>query len=87
MDEFAAHSDSIASPSRNCFAIVPHDTAVLTLFPKAVYVGGTGDIVVRTIAGAADVTFRAVPAGTILPIRVGFVRATGTTATGIVGLA
>ena len=35
---------------------------------------------------SADVTFRNVPSGSVLPFRPGFVRATGTTAADIVAL-
>jgi hypothetical protein len=51
---------------------------------RALYVGGTGNVVV-TMLGGGDVTFTAVPAGAILPIRVSHVLA-ATTATGIVSL-
>jgi hypothetical protein len=51
---------------------------------SALYVGGVGDVEVRTVGGTT-LTFTAVPAGTILPIRCDQVRA-ATTATNIVGL-
>lgn len=44
------------------------------------YVGGAGNVSVVTIGGDT-ITFSAVPAGTILPIQVDRLRATGTTAT------
>ncbi|CAB4165348.1 hypothetical protein UFOVP823_33 [uncultured Caudovirales phage] len=60
------------------------------------YVGGAGDVKVDIseprsgVAGAAPaistVTFKAVPVGTILPINVVKVYATGTTATLMLGL-
>ena len=49
-------------------------------------VGGAGEIVLRALDSAVDVTI-AVQAGQLLPIRARFVRATGTTATGLVSLA
>lgn len=52
---------------------------------RGIYVGGTGDLVVKDANGGVAVTFKAVPAGTILPIRVSFVMA-ATTATDIVAL-
>lgn len=52
---------------------------------RGLYIGGAGDLVVKSDSGAAAVTFKAVPAGTILPIRVNFVMA-ATTATDIVSL-
>ena len=59
------------------------DTAT---FPRtrAVYVGGTGDLVV-TMASGVDCTFSSVPAGTLLPISIIALKA-ATTATLIVGL-
>lgn len=75
------------SPSRAPFAITPSDTAVLTVVPKGIYVGGAGDITLRGADASADVLFSAVPAGTILPVGPLYVRATATTATGLVGLA
>jgi hypothetical protein len=56
----------------------------LDIFPRALYVGGTGDVVVKTI-NDETVTFKAVPVGTFLPIRVKQVSGTST-ATYIVGL-
>jgi hypothetical protein len=68
------------------FAIVPSDSAAIAA-PKGIYVGGTGDVTLRCASSQADVVFRAVPVGTVLHVNVGFVRATGTTATNLVGLA
>ena len=52
---------------------------------KAIYVGGAGNISLVTNDGAT-VTFTAVPVGTILPVAAQRVRATGTTATNLIGL-
>lgn len=49
-----------------------------------IYVGGTGTLVVTTIDGE-DVTFAAVPAGTVLPVQVIKVKA-ASTATSLVAL-
>lgn len=49
------------------------------------YVGTGGDVVIRTSTGD-DVTFTAVPSGTIIPIACRGVVTTGTTASTIVGL-
>lgn len=53
--------------------------------PRALYVGGAGDVVVRTMHGHT-VTFKSVPAGTTLPIAVDAVVRTNTTATNILAL-
>lgn len=85
-DRFQSSADTVSSPAEDALAIVPHDTNPLGSVPKAIYVGGAGNIAMRGISGAADVTFRNLPAGSILPFRPAFVRATGTTATFILGL-
>lgn len=85
-DNFGYVLDSIVAPARTCFSVTPHDTAELPLLPKALYIGGGGSLVVRAIDSDADVTFVNVADGTILDIRIIAVRATGTTATNLVGL-
>lgn len=79
-------SDSVTSPARNGFAIVPSDGTELPELPKGVYVGTGGDISMQLIDATDDVTFRNVPSGCILDVRARFVRNTGTTASDLVGL-
>lgn len=86
-DTFAAVLDSLIAPARNCFAITPSDTANLPVLPKAIYVGSGGTLVIRAADAVSDVTFMNVPSGSILDIRVTSVRATGTSAGNLVGLA
>lgn len=86
-DAFGIEPDRVERPSRNSFAITPHATNPVIPLPKGIYVGGAGNITLRTVDGTADVVLNNVPAGVILPVRAQFVRATGTTATGLVGLA
>jgi len=71
------------SGANYAFSISPNSN-VLPRVTKAIYVGGAGNVV-ATVSGVS-VTFTAVPAGTILPIRASKVTAT-TTATNLVGLA
>jgi hypothetical protein len=52
---------------------------------RALYVGGGGNLAVRLQDGT-ELTLANMPAGTLLPIRVTRILATGTTATEIVGL-
>lgn len=67
------------------FAITPSDSADLASDAAGIYVGVTGNIVLKT-AGETTLTFVAVPAGTILPIDTRRVLATGTTATSLIAL-
>lgn len=75
-------------------AITPSDTVAigettagdgLARVPRAVYVGGTGNIVAVNQDGST-VTFNGVPAGTVLPIMPLRINSTSTTATGLVAL-
>ena len=86
-DPFENFSDTPIAPALNCFDVTPSDSVNLEQVTKAPYVGEGGDIVLRSAHGASDVTFRNVPAGYILDVRVLAVRDTGTTAAAIVGLA
>jgi hypothetical protein len=85
-DRFSHHSDSPMSPSRHAFAVAPSDSAALSPVPKALFVGGAGTVTLRTIDSDADVTLT-VQAGQILPLRATYVRASGTSASGLVALA
>lgn len=86
-DFFQGTTDSLNAPARTAFAIAPSDAVALAVLPKAIYVGTGGTLVLRGIDATADVTLKNVGAGQILDIRAGFVRATGTTAADLVGLA
>ena len=86
-DAFSRQADSPEAPSAHPLAIVPSDSLPLVATPKALFVGTGGTIVLRTASGAADVTFKNLASGQILPVRAQFVRATGTTAADIVALA
>lgn len=67
-------------------AVTPSDSGNLPASPaSAIWVGGAGNLTVIMYNGAT-VTFTAVPAGTLLLIRVKQVKATLTTATLIVAL-
>lgn len=79
--------DSQESSARNSYAITPHDSnEVGTTLPRAVYVGGAGDIKM-SLEGDAGVfvTFVGATAGSILPVRPAIVH-TDTTATSLVAL-
>lgn len=86
MTDYSTFADTPTSPASRAAVVVPHDSASIADTPKGLYVGGAGDIVMRGIAGTSDQTWKAVPAGTVLPFRPSHVRATGTTATAILAL-
>jgi hypothetical protein len=65
--------------------ISPDDIATLPFVPRAIYVGGAGDISVMMFDGSI-VIFTAAVAGTVLPLRVIKVFKTGTTAFNLVGM-
>lgn len=68
-------------------AVTTSDTVPVNC--RAIYVGGAGNVAVKTTTTATAVTFTAPPVGTILPITIdgGFIMATNTTATLLVALA
>jgi hypothetical protein len=79
-DTFEGLATGMASPANSAAEITPNDTTDLSTFSRAVYVGGAGNLRV-TMLGGQTVTFSNVAAGTMLPIRVSRIWATGTTAT------
>lgn len=85
-DAFAGAADAVHAPSTRAVAVVTHDTNPLADVPKALFVGTGGAIVMRGVGGGADVTWKNVPSGAILPFRALYVRATGTSAADIVAL-
>ena len=84
-DTFRHHGRSLTAPPDQAAAILPADGADLPCATRALYVAGGGDLRVRMLGGG-EVTFAAVPGGVVLPLRVRRVLATGTSATGLVGL-
>jgi hypothetical protein len=85
LDNFRSNTVEVQSPAVDGFAITPHDTNPLTHVTRAIYVGGGGHLNV-VMLGGTTVLFSNVPAGSLLPIRVRQVLATGTTATLLDGL-
>lgn len=86
-DLTAQPSAALAAPHFSAAAITPGDATDLTTSGiRSVYVGGAGNITCRLLNDAADVVFSAVPVGTVLRICPSFIRATGTTATLLIGL-
>lgn len=72
-------------PTRS-LVITPHNTNPIAEKPDYIYVGTTGDIAMRLPGDAADVTLKNCLGGLTLMVAPTHIRATGTTATGLVGL-
>lgn len=83
-DKFTGWSDTVGAPSRAPFAIVPHDTNELVAIPKGIYVGTGGDVTLRGVDGAADVSYKNLGDGSYIGVRASHVRATGTTASNMI---
>lgn len=84
-DRFAEHATGLDSPASHGFAVSPSDGADLPDVTRAIYVGGSG-AVAATLASGAEITLAGIAAGTVLPLRIRRIKATGTTATFILGL-
>lgn len=71
----------------SAFAVTPSDTTSINC--RAIYVGGAGNVAVKTSAGATAVTFTAPPVGSIIPVGIdgGMIMSTNTTATLLIALA
>jgi hypothetical protein len=85
-DPFAGLVDGVSAPATRGVAVTPHDANALADVPKALFIGVGGDVVVRGLNDTADVTFRNLASGSVLPFRARLVRAAGTTASAIVAL-
>jgi hypothetical protein len=82
---FAEAQRSLAEPAFTTAAVVPSDTVPLAYLTRAVYVGTAGSLTVVD-AGGNTTTFSSVPGGTMLPLRIQQIKATGTSAGSIVAL-
>jgi hypothetical protein len=76
----------VSSPARKSFNITPADGVDLPTITRAIYVGLLGDIVVMLADDTGTVTLKSVPGGSLLPLQIRRVQATGTTAGFLVGL-
>jgi hypothetical protein len=85
-EKYSDRAGSIVAPARHAFAATPSDVTDLSEETRAIYVGGSGDLSVVMVSGA-EAMFAGVVAGTVLPVRAIRIKATGTTATQLLGLA
>jgi hypothetical protein len=76
-DKFVNFQSGLQSPPRNFFVITPSDTNELPTVTRAI-LGGTGDVKVRLADDTAPQIIKAVAVGTLLPLRLRQVFATGT---------
>tara|TARA_R110002020_G_scaffold10961_3_gene41563 strand:+ start:4255 stop:4518 length:264 start_codon:yes stop_codon:yes gene_type:complete len=84
-DRFTDHAQSLNAPASHAFAIAPADGTDLVEVTRALYIGVTGSLSVTLVSGA-EVTLAGVPGGSFVPLRVRQVKASGTTASAILGL-
>lgn len=84
-DTFKTFARSLTSPPEHAVEIAPSDVAVLRHVTRALYVGGSGDVALR-LQGGAEVTFRGLLGGSLIPLRADMIKRAGTTATGLIGL-
>lgn len=84
-DPFTGQDKGIQGGSKNWVTITPNDGTDLTFYPRAIAVGATAGPVVLTGLDGTDATFY-FNAGEIKFLRPVRVKATGTTATPIIGL-
>ena len=75
---------SVARSFYRAEPVTPDDDAEIEY--TSLYIGETGDVTIHPKNNQSPVTLSAVPAGTILPIQVTKVLATGTNVTNIIGL-
>lgn len=80
----ANRTANATAPAWDAVPVVTSDATVIPI-ARSLYIGGTGDLVVRMADSGNVVTFKSVPVG-IFPIQVDMVKATLTTATNIVAL-
>jgi hypothetical protein len=84
-EQFDTRAQDVAAPARRGFAIAPSDATDLVAETRAIYVGVAGDLSV-VLSSGDEVTFSGVAGASILPLRISRVKATGTSATQLVGL-
>jgi hypothetical protein len=72
-------------PATDALLVTPNDSSDLPFITRAVYIGGAGNLAVVMHSGLVAV-FVSLPAGSLIPVRVVKVFATGTTATNLLAM-
>jgi hypothetical protein len=83
-DPFHAMTSGLQSPASDAFAITPDDATDLPLATRALNVAQSGYVQLETVSGSLATLY--IAAGVAFPVRARRVLASGTDATGIVGL-
>jgi len=84
--KYAGPVDTGLGPFVNAAVVALSDTTDLPYVTMALWVGTGGDVAVIFSGAPSGITIHAVPSGTLLPIRVSRVAATGTSASNIIAL-
>jgi len=84
-DAFSDHAVGLTAPATRPETITPSDAVELIRATRALYVGQTGNVRVKTTSGDI-ITFANMLGGILYPVRVVQVFSTGTTASDLVGL-
>ncbi|HEY0274703.1 MAG TPA: hypothetical protein VGC31_01340 [Paenirhodobacter sp.] len=84
-DRFASHQPGLTAPASDAFSVTPSDATDLSRTARAVYIGSAGSLSGVMVSGET-VAFTGLQAGMVYPFRLRRIRATGTTAGGIVAL-
>lgn len=86
VDTFKQQPETEWSPATSSVAVTPNDSEELEYVTRALYIGVGGNLSVKLRDDSTAVIFVGVAEGTVLPLQVKQVMATGTTATNIVAL-
>lgn len=84
-DRYQDYNGGLEGPATHAFTISPNDGADLVETTRAIYVGAPGSLTLVLQSGA-EVAFANVTAATVLPVRATRVKASGTTASSMVGM-
>ena len=85
MSNYKNHISRLDSPAEYAFSITPSDSTNLPNATRGIYIGGDGNLNLRTIGGSV-VVFQNLVAGTVLPVRATAIYSSNTSATGLIGL-
>lgn len=83
-DSFSNFGDAPDFQARRALAVTPSDSNNLSVIPKALWISGAGTLSVIAVDdgdAGTPVALGSLSVGTLVPLRVRRVRATGTTAT------